>query len=207
MAADADTSDRASQNWDATHPQFGTALITLTAFRSIIGILHHRLAISHKEVLLVWNIHAWYGRLLMALAIIQGGLGLQLANNYVPYPTGALAAYIVIGLLVLSIYAVVAFKHKGLRRRRVDRRIAALKEVQAQKQKQKQSQSQGQTQQQSGYPKKLYSPLQVTIPLTPLYHPSPQTLATNNFSWPMTPKPRTPKTPGVSSAPPPYQNA
>ena len=61
----------------------------------------------------MWNIHAWYGRLLMALAIIQGGLGLQLANNYVSYLTGALAAYIVIALLVLSIYAVMSFKHKG----------------------------------------------------------------------------------------------
>lgn len=88
----------------------------------------------------MWNMHAWFGRLLMILAIIQGGLGLQLANTYVPSPPGALAAFLVIALLMLSIYAVMVFKHRGRRRKSVDRRIAAHKEMQAQKQKQSQSQ-------------------------------------------------------------------
>ncbi|KAI7782782.1 integral membrane protein [Diaporthe eres] len=185
-------------NWDTAHPQLGTALIGLTALQPFIGFVHQRLAISHREVLLVWNIHAWYGRFLMALAVVQGGLGLQLADNYVPYPPGALAAFLVVSLLMLSIYSVVAFKDKGRRKRRVERRMAAHKEMQLKKQKQ--SQPQGQTQQQAADPQKLYSPLQISIPTTPLYQPSPQTPATNNFSRPMTPRPRTPKTPGVVSS-------
>lgn len=167
-----------------------------------IGIIHQRLAISHREVLLIWNIHAWYGRFLMALAVIQGGIGLQLANKYSPYPPGALAAFLVVALLMLLIYSIIAFKDKGRRRRRVERRAAAHKEMLLQKQKQ--SQPQVQAQQHAGHPQKLYSPLQVAIPTTPLYQPSPQTPATNNFSRPMTPRPRTPKTPGVSSVAPTY---
>lgn len=193
--------DRASQNWDTAHPQLGTALIGLTALQPFIGIIHQRLAVSHREVLIVWNIHAWYGRFLMALAVIQGGIGLQLANKYSPYPPGALAAFLVVALLMLLIYAIVAFKDRGRRQRIVERRMAAHKEMQLQKQKQ--SQPQGQAQQQAGDPQKLYSPLQIAIPTTPLYQPSPQTPATNNFSRPMTPRPRTPKTPGVVSSPAP----
>ncbi|KAG6360374.1 hypothetical protein INS49_011432 [Diaporthe citri] len=185
-------------NWDTAHPQLGTALIGLTVLQPFIGFIHARLAISHREVLLVWNIHAWYGRFLMALAVVQGGIGLQLANKYSPSPPGALAAFLVVALLMLLIYGIVAFRDRGRRRRRVERRIAAHKEMQLKKQKQ--PQAQGQTQQQAGDPQKLYSPLQISIPTTPLYQPSPQTPATNNFSRPMTPRPRTPKTPGVVSS-------
>lgn len=52
---DLDT-DWESQNWNSAHPQLGTALIGLTALQPFIGFAHQRLAISHKEVLLVWNI-------------------------------------------------------------------------------------------------------------------------------------------------------
>lgn len=149
-------------------------------------------------------VDAWYGRCLMALAVIQGAIGLQLANKYSPHPPGALAAFLVVALLVLSIYGIITFKNKGRRRRRVERRMAADKEMQLKKQKQ--SQPQGLVRQHTDNTQKLYSPLQIAIPTTPLYQPSPQTPATNNFSRPMTPRPRTPKTPGVvSSVTPTYQ--
>lgn len=184
-----------SQDWNAAHPQLGTALIALTIFQPFIGFIHQRFAISHKEYLLMWNIHAWYGRCLMAVAIIQGGIGLQLANKYSPHPLGALAAFLTISLLMLLIYSIMMFRNRGRRKRRIDRRMVMQKQMLLQKQKQ--SQPQRHTPNKADRLQELNSPLK--SPISALYHQTPQSPAMSNFSRPMTPRPRTPKTSTIVS--------
>lgn len=46
-----------------------------------IGLLHHRRFLATEKKGLLTFIHVWYGRLLIVMGIINGGLGLQLAAN------------------------------------------------------------------------------------------------------------------------------
>jgi hypothetical protein len=46
-----------------------------------IGLLHHRRFISTQKQSFWTVLHVWYGRSLILLGIINGGLGLQLAAN------------------------------------------------------------------------------------------------------------------------------
>lgn len=63
------------------HAVIGIILFILAFFQPILGVLHHsnykkfqtRTAASHG--------HIWLGRILITLGIINGGLGLKLADN------------------------------------------------------------------------------------------------------------------------------
>lgn len=45
----------------------------------VLGWFHHRNFVKHQSRTIVSHIHIWYGRALMILGIINGGLGLMLA--------------------------------------------------------------------------------------------------------------------------------
>lgn len=49
------------------------------AFQPMLGLLHHRHFVQNQGRGFVSHFHIWWGRLLMVLGIINGGLGLQLA--------------------------------------------------------------------------------------------------------------------------------
>lgn len=49
------------------------------AFQPFLGVLHHRHFVRNEGRGLVSHFHIWWGRLLMVMGIINGGLGLQLA--------------------------------------------------------------------------------------------------------------------------------
>lgn len=58
-----------------------------------IGVIHH-LRFKKKREPGLWTVwHIWYGRVLILLGIINGGLGLKLAGN----TTGGKIAYGVVG--------------------------------------------------------------------------------------------------------------
>jgi hypothetical protein len=58
-----------------------------------IGLLHHRRFISTQGQSFWTFIHLWYGRVLILLGIVNGGLGLQLAAN----TKGGTIAYSILG--------------------------------------------------------------------------------------------------------------
>ena len=64
-----------------THTIFGTTIIALFILQPFIGFYHHYLYQKTHGRTAVSHVHIWYGRIIMILAIINGGLGLQLANN------------------------------------------------------------------------------------------------------------------------------
>lgn len=60
------------------HPIIGLVVIAALFLQPILGILHHRSYKSKGSS--IWSLpHVWWGRILITLGIINGGLGLQLS--------------------------------------------------------------------------------------------------------------------------------
>lgn len=80
-----------------THTRLGLAVVILLGFQPLFGWLQHRHYATSAARGTVGHIHIWYGRGLMILGIVNGGLGLQLASN----TTGpwAIAYAVVAGVL------------------------------------------------------------------------------------------------------------
>ncbi|KAH7131462.1 integral membrane protein [Dactylonectria estremocensis] len=82
------------------HTIVGTITVVLMILQPIIGLIHHR-QYRKKHTQTWWtHVHVWYGRVLIFLGIITGGLGLQLATN----TTGGKILYGTIGGLVSLAY-------------------------------------------------------------------------------------------------------
>lgn len=102
--------------WTASngHPILGTIIIALLLLQPVLGYVHHRLYIVHRKGgRTAWGVaHVWYGRLLIVLAVINGGLGLQLSDNTIK---GEIAYGVVAGVMFLLYLAVlgVAYWRKG----------------------------------------------------------------------------------------------
>ena len=71
------------------------------AIQPALGYLHHRHFVAHQSRGVISYAHIWYGRLLMAVGVINGGLGLQLAAA----PSAVVVAYAVIAAVVFVCYA------------------------------------------------------------------------------------------------------
>ncbi|KYG13604.1 hypothetical protein FVEG_13881 [Fusarium verticillioides 7600] len=74
------TADRTGNWFNAPHVIIGTVVCTLMFIQPILGGLHHRSFAKHQRRTGISHAHIWYGRVLMILGIVNGGLGLQLAG-------------------------------------------------------------------------------------------------------------------------------
>lgn len=84
----------------------GLVVVSLLAFQPILGMIHH---IIYKKRLsrTAWaTAHVWYGRVLVTLGIINGGLGLRLSDNT---KGGEIAYGVIAGLLWILWLVVVVF--------------------------------------------------------------------------------------------------
>lgn len=105
--------------WDRQHEIFGTTVFALFLFQPLFGLLHHnhyvKLSLSaptpSPNTLLERQIrnfrvliHIWYGRILIILGIINGGLGIKLAANWT---NGQMAVYAAIACVIGAVYFVV----------------------------------------------------------------------------------------------------
>lgn len=86
--------------WTDKHVRLGTIVVVLLVIQPILGFLHHRQYVKHQKRGVVSHAHIWYGRILMILGIINGGLGLQLSGG----PKSFIIAYSVIAGIVSVIY-------------------------------------------------------------------------------------------------------
>ncbi|OCT45532.1 integral membrane protein [Cladophialophora carrionii] len=121
--------------WSDPHPKLGLAILALAFFQPIFGAIHH--SIYKKRAQNVdsgkptkppgrtapGQVHLWLGRGLIALAIINGGLGIRLAS-FSPFQTDATStkvkiAYGVIAATMVSLYLffVVGFEIRRARSR------------------------------------------------------------------------------------------
>ena len=99
-----------SDQWVAFngHPIIGTIVIGLLLLQPVLGYVHHLIYVKeHKRTLWIYS-HIWYGRALILLAVINGGLGLQLSGNTVK---GEIAYGVIAGVMFLLYLAVLAIAY------------------------------------------------------------------------------------------------
>ncbi len=75
--------------------------MALLAIQPALGILHHQHYLKTQSRGLISYVHIWWGRILMVLGVVNGGLGLQLAQE----SNGPIIAYSVVAAVVFLAYA------------------------------------------------------------------------------------------------------
>ncbi|KFY13068.1 hypothetical protein V492_03505 [Pseudogymnoascus sp. VKM F-4246] len=85
-----------------THTIFGAAIFGLILVQPFLGLIHHFLYRRDGNGTLFGLAHCWYGRAIIILAVVNGGLGLKLAGN----SRGGEIAYGVVAGVALLVYLV-----------------------------------------------------------------------------------------------------
>jgi len=81
-----------------------------------LGILHHRVYKNVEKKRSIWAIlHVWWGRIIVTLAIINGGLGLELSGNTT---SGEIAYGVIAGFIWVVWMGLAASSHVASRRTR-----------------------------------------------------------------------------------------
>lgn len=85
-----------------THTRLGVFVVALMGIQPILGWIHHSMYKKNQARGAFSYIHVWYGRALMILGIINGGLGLQLAGLNKPFMTAFIVVAVVFSLIYLA---------------------------------------------------------------------------------------------------------
>jgi hypothetical protein len=93
-----------------THTIFGTTVVALFVLQPFIGFFHHHQFKKTGGRTPASYVHIWYGRSIMILAVVNGGLGLKLAGNT---KGGEIAYGVVAGVVALLYTAAVLTKRKS----------------------------------------------------------------------------------------------
>ncbi|KAI1467524.1 putative iron reductase domain protein [Daldinia caldariorum] len=84
------------------HLLLGTIVVGLMGLQPVLGCLHHIHYQRHQTRNFLSHAHRWYGRVLMLLGIVNGGLGLMLARE----TTEPIVLYCVFAVLTSLFYIV-----------------------------------------------------------------------------------------------------
>lgn len=82
--------------------RLGVIVCVLMILQPVLGWLHHMHFVKFGKRGAVSHVHLWYGRLLMLLGIVNGGVGLQFSAA----PSQFVAAYSVVAAVVSIVYLV-----------------------------------------------------------------------------------------------------
>ena len=104
------------QFFNQAHTRMGTIVVSLLGIQPILGWVHHRHFLKHRRRGAVSYVHIWYGRILLVLAVINGGLGIQLAKG----STGLLVAYCAIAGVATAVYVATVAWTTLKKRKRTD---------------------------------------------------------------------------------------
>ncbi len=85
------------------HTIIGTVVVAALAIQPFLGVLHHRHYVVNQARGAVSHVHIWWGRSLMAIGVINGGIGLQISNA----SNDVIAVYAVIAAVIFVCYALV----------------------------------------------------------------------------------------------------
>lgn len=66
---------------DQSHPILGLVIISLLVIQPFLGMVHHNVFKRTNQRSFWSSAHVWYGRVLITIGIINGGLGLKLSDN------------------------------------------------------------------------------------------------------------------------------
>jgi hypothetical protein len=88
---------------DSYHPIIGILVLVAIFFQPILGFLHH-LMFKKYQRRTVWSYgHIWLGRIAVTLGIINGGLGLNLADGMgMSSKSGIIAYGVIAGIMWLA---------------------------------------------------------------------------------------------------------
>lgn len=92
------------QIFNITHVLFGTVIFGLFLLQPIFGIIHHMRYVRTQRRGFFGYLHTWYGRIVMLLGVVNGGLGFQLAANT---KSGEIAYGVVAGFMGVAYIGVV----------------------------------------------------------------------------------------------------
>ncbi|KAI5862589.1 putative iron reductase domain protein [Durotheca rogersii] len=85
----------------SSHTSFGTAVVCLMTLQPGLGYLHHRYFVQNQKRGPISHAHIWYGRALMIMGVVNGGLGIALAGNQrtfvIAYSTVAGVMFVIYG--------------------------------------------------------------------------------------------------------------
>ncbi|KAJ5633459.1 cellobiose dehydrogenase [Penicillium lividum] len=99
------------------HPIIGMVIVpSLIIFQPAMGLLQHWYFCKSKKKGLFGHLHQWFGRVIVTLGIINGGLGFRLTRIGAPFaPTGAVISYsVVAGVMGLGYFLTMIFlRYKG----------------------------------------------------------------------------------------------
>ncbi|KAL3963958.1 hypothetical protein ACCO45_000962 [Purpureocillium lilacinum] len=98
-----------------THTQLGVFIVSLMGLQPIFGFLHHRHYLRNRRRGIISYVHIWYGRSLMILGVVNGGLGLQLAGNPQPFVTVYIAVAAIVAAAYLAVSAFALFRKREAR--------------------------------------------------------------------------------------------
>lgn len=99
-----------SQFFRQCHSQLGIILVCLVSLQPFLGFLHHRHYLRHKQRGIISYLHIWYGRSLIILGMINGGLGLQLAGLTTDNHAFIVAYCVVVAVVAAAYIACVLLK-------------------------------------------------------------------------------------------------
>ncbi|PCD25429.1 hypothetical protein AU210_014536 [Fusarium oxysporum f. sp. radicis-cucumerinum] len=112
--------DRDGDWFHETHVVLGTIVCVSMIVQPVLGWMHHKNYVKHQRRTTISYGHIWYGRGIMIVGIVNGGIGLQLSGA----SAGLIAAYSVVGILVSAIYAAGAI-HKMVQMKRKENRLVS----------------------------------------------------------------------------------
>ncbi|KAI9788264.1 MAG: hypothetical protein M1816_007030 [Peltula sp. TS41687] len=95
------------------HPILGIVIIALLLAQPALGLIHHFQFVKRRTPTNWGRTHVWYGRGLIILGVINGGLGLQLADN----TEGGKIAYGVVAGVMFCVYLVIVALFMSRKRR------------------------------------------------------------------------------------------
>ncbi|RYP87395.1 hypothetical protein DL769_000491 [Monosporascus sp. CRB-8-3] len=99
-----------------THTNFGTVIVCLMVLQPIGGYMHHRHYLRHKRRGAISHAHIWYGRALMVMGVVNGGLGIRWASGGEARGSSLMVAYTVVAAGMAVTY--LGAKGFGVARRR-----------------------------------------------------------------------------------------
>jgi hypothetical protein len=98
---------------DSAHAIIGLLLFAMVWLVAVGGFLQHLAFRKHQRRTGIGYVHMWVARALITLAFVNGGLGLQLADQ----STGGLAAYGVVAAIVWLAWVAITFLWSTKRKR------------------------------------------------------------------------------------------
>lgn len=102
--------------FNTSHTILGTVLLAAFLLQPLFGIAHHLQYRKHSQRTPISHVHIWYGRAILFLGVINGGLGLHLAANT---KSGTIAYGIVAAVVGVVYIGLAVVWNKGRGRKRV----------------------------------------------------------------------------------------